>query len=100
MRLNPLVSGIAGLAMVSLATAQEKCGSEEPAPEAYKAAVGLRAAQRAEGISAGFLGKREEGLLITTYLHVVEDEAHRGFVTDTMINDQVHPSPRPIPQSH
>ncbi|TQN63956.1 Extracellular metalloprotease, partial [Colletotrichum shisoi] len=86
---RPLVAGTAGLAMVSLATAQEKCGSEEPAPEAYKAAVALRAAQRAEGIPAGLLSKREEGLLITTYLHVVEDKVHRRFITDTVINDQM-----------
>ncbi|GKT65753.1 metalloprotease 1 [Colletotrichum tofieldiae] len=85
-----LANTAAGLAMASLAAAQEKCGNEEPGPEAYQAAVGLRAAQRAEGLSASFLSKRTDGLLITTYLHVVEDEAHRGFVMDKMIDDQVH----------
>ncbi|KAK1976343.1 metalloprotease 1 [Colletotrichum cereale] len=90
MRLGSLLANAAaGLATASLAAAQEKYGSEDPAPEAYRAAVGLRAAQRAEGLSARFLAKRAEGLLVTTYLHVVEDEAHRGFVTDRMIDDQM-----------
>ncbi|KXH34201.1 metalloprotease 1 [Colletotrichum nymphaeae SA-01] len=89
MELKSLLMRCAGLATASLVLAQEKCGSEQPGPEAYGAAVALRAAQRAEGLSASFLHKRTEGLLVSTYLHVVEDEAHRGFVTDTMISDQM-----------
>ncbi|WDK22799.1 metalloprotease 1 [Colletotrichum graminicola] len=84
-----LANAAAVLEMASLAMAQEKCGSEEPGAEAYQAAVSLRAVQRAEGLSAYVLAKRAKGLLIMTYLHVVEDEAHRGFVTDKMIDDQM-----------
>ncbi|EFQ34649.1 metalloprotease MEP1 [Colletotrichum graminicola M1.001] len=73
-----LANAAAVLEMASLAMAQEKCGSEEPGAEAYQAAVSLRAVQRAEGLSAYVLAKRAKGLLIMTYLHVVEDEAHRG----------------------
>ncbi|KAK2007129.1 metalloprotease 1, partial [Colletotrichum eremochloae] len=80
---------VVGLATASLGVAQERCGSENPDLEAYRAAVSLRAAQRAEGVSGQFLARRAEGLLITTYLHVIEDEEHRGFVTDKMIDDQM-----------
>lgn len=95
MRLKALLRRCAGLGTASLVVAQEKCGSGQPGPEAYEAAVALRAAQRAEGLSPLFLHKRAEGLLVSTYLHVVEDEAHRGFVTDTMISDQVRRRPNP-----
>ncbi|KAK1580732.1 uncharacterized protein LY79DRAFT_691847 [Colletotrichum navitas] len=78
-----LANAAAGLAMT-----QEKYGSEEPGAEAYQTAVSLRTAQRAEGLSTQFLAKRAEGLLIMTYLHVVEDAAHRRFVTDKIIDDQ------------
>lgn len=77
---------LAGLAIVSQAAAREKCGSSEPEPEALEAAAGLRDAQRAEGA----LRRRDgEGLIITTYVHVVEDTQNAGFVTDGMITDQV-----------
>lgn len=80
---------LAGLALVSQAAgAVEKCGSGNPEPEAFEAAARLRDAQRAEG--DGLLYRRDgEGLLITTYVHVVEDTQHAGFVTDEMISDQV-----------
>lgn len=81
---------LAGLAIVSQAAAREKCGSSVPEPEALEAAAGLRDAQRAEGV----LQRRDgEGLLITTYVHVVEDTRNAGFVTDGMINDQVRARP-------
>lgn len=78
---------LAGLAIVSQAAAREKCGSSEPEPEALEAAARLRDARRAEGAP---LRRRDgEGLLITTYVHVVEDTRNAGFVTDGMITDQV-----------
>lgn len=80
---------LAGLAIVLQAAAREKCGSSEPEPEALEAAARLRDAQRAEGAP---LRRRDgEGLLITTYVHVVEDTQTAGFVTDGMITDQVRP---------
>lgn len=80
---------LAGLALMpQAARAVEKCGSGDPEPEALEAAARLRDAQRAEG--DGLLYRRDgEGLLITTYVHVVEDTQHAGFVTDVMISDQV-----------
>ncbi|KAK1624599.1 metalloprotease 1 [Colletotrichum phormii] len=89
MRLKPFLTRCACMATASPAMAQAECGSEQPGPEVYEAAVTLRAAQSADELSSLFLNKRAEGLLVSTYLHVVEDEAHRGFVTDTMINDQM-----------
>lgn len=80
------LANLAGLAFVSQAAAHEKCGSSDPEPEALEAAARLRDAQRAEGA----LQRRDgEGLLITTYVHVVEDAKNAGFVTDGMITDQV-----------
>lgn len=103
MRLGTLLANCAGLAPVFsqgvAAAAYDKCGSSYPAsypePEALEAAARLRDAQRAEGGVA--LRRRqddgeeeeEDGLLITTYVHVVEDQLRAGFVTDEMINDQV-----------
>ncbi|KAF6829291.1 metalloprotease 1 [Colletotrichum plurivorum] len=89
MKLKTVFANSARLAIVSRVAAQEKCGANIPEPEAVEAAWNLRAAHRAEGFSAGFLSKRAEGLLIPTYLHVVEDAAHAGFVTDKMIDDQM-----------
>lgn len=81
---------LAGLALVpQAARAVEKCGSGNPDPEALEAAARLRDAQRAEGGGALRHGRDGEGLLITTYVHVVEDTQHAGFVTDVMITDQV-----------
>lgn len=88
MKFGTILANCAGLALVSQsAVAYEKCGSSDPEPEALEAAARLRDAQRAEGA----VRRREdgEGLLITTYVHVVEDQAHTGFVTDGMITDQV-----------
>lgn len=86
MKFGTLFANLAGLALVSQASAREKCGSSYPEPEALEAAAGLRDAQRAEGI----LQRRDgEGLLIKTYVHVVEDTRNAGFVTDGMITDQV-----------
>lgn len=90
MKLGTLLVNSACLAFVSQAAANEKCGSSEPEPEALQAAAKLRDAQRAEGTpSRAALQRRDEGLLITTYVHVVEDQQHAGFVTDKMIDDQV-----------
>lgn len=89
MKFGTLLAHVAGgLALVSqAAAARDKCGSSDPEPEALEAAARLRDAQRAEGA----LRRRDdgEGLLITTYVHVVEDTANAGFVTDGMITDQV-----------
>lgn len=82
------LANLAGLAALvsQAAAAHEKCGSGDPEPEALEAAARLRDAQRAEGA----LRRRDgEGLLITTYVHVVEDTKNAGFVTDGMITDQV-----------
>ena len=90
---------LVALVLQTTAAAYEKCGSSDPEPEALEAAARLRDAQRAEG--AALQRRRDEdGLLITTYVHVVEDQQHAGFVTDGMITDQVrthisHPVPRP-----
>ncbi|KAJ0120080.1 metalloprotease mep1 [Diaporthe amygdali] len=90
MKLGALLVNSACLAFVSQAAANEKCGSSEPEPEALQAAAKLRDAQRAEGTpSRAALQRRDEGLLITTYVHVVEDQQHAGFVTDKMIDDQM-----------
>ncbi|KAL3299882.1 metalloprotease 1 [Colletotrichum asianum] len=80
MRLTTLLADSIALATIAHVTAQEECGSNFPEPEAIQAASSLRSAHRAEGFSSSFLGKRAEGLLIPTYLHVVEDEAHAGFM--------------------
>lgn len=86
MKFGTLLANFVGLALVSQAAAREKCGSSDPDPEALEAAARLRDAQRAEGA----LRRRDgEGLLITTYVHVVEDTKNAGFVTDGMITDQV-----------
>lgn len=88
MKFGTILANCAGLVLVSQsAVAYEKCGSSDPEPEALEAAARLRDAQRAEGA----VRRRQdgEGLLITTYVHVVEDQAHAGFVTDAMITDQV-----------
>lgn len=89
MKFGTLLANVAGgLALVSQAeAARDKCGSSDPEPEALEAAARLRDAQRAEGA----LRRRDdgEGLLITTYVHVVEDTANAGFVTDGMITDQM-----------
>lgn len=98
MKFGTLLANYAGLALVSRsAVAYEKCGSSDPEPEALEAAARLRDAQRAEGA----VRRREdgEGLLITTYVHVVEDQAHAGFVTDGMITDQVR-ARHPYTHSH
>lgn len=91
MKFGTLLANLAGLVVfVSPAAAGDKCGSSYPEPEALEAATRLRDAQRAEGA----LRRRRddgEGLLITTYVHVVEDTQHAGFVTDVMITDQVRP---------
>lgn len=91
MKLNTALTSLVRLAVVARVAAQEKCGANIPEPEAVEAAWNLRAAHRAEGFSAGFLSKRAEGLLVPTYLHVVEDAAHAGFITGKMIDDQVCP---------
>ncbi|KAF9873292.1 metalloprotease mep1 [Colletotrichum karsti] len=88
MKLQTFLTNYLGLAVVSQVAAQEQCGSNFPEPEAVEAASALRAAQRSQGFPSNFLGKRADGLLITTYLHVVEDEAHAGFVTEQMIDNQ------------
>lgn len=98
MKLGTLLANCAGLALglsPAVAAAYEKCGSSYPEPEALEAAARLRDAQRAEGGVAlrrqegGGGGGEEDGLLITTYVHVVEDQLRAGFVTDEMVNDQV-----------
>jgi len=90
MKFRTLLANCAGLALVSQAAfAHEKCGSSDPEPEALEAAARLRDAQRAEGSVLRRRDEGEEGLLITTYVHVVEDQQHAGFVTDVMITDQV-----------
>ncbi|CAI0647960.1 unnamed protein product [Colletotrichum noveboracense] len=86
MKLKTLFGDSIALANIARVTAQEKCGSNFPEPEAVQAASSLRSAHRAEGFSSSFLGKRAEGLLIPTYLHVVEDEAHAGNTSHT-VND-------------
>lgn len=70
---------------------QARCGSEAPEPEALSAGRNLQHLQRREDpdISYHALSKRDEGLLIPTYLHVVESEDKAGFVTDVMIDAQV-----------
>ncbi|KAF4916971.1 Extracellular metalloprotease [Colletotrichum viniferum] len=83
MRLKTLLTDSIALATIAHVTAQERCGSNFPEPEAVQAASSLRSAHRSEGFSSSFLGKRAEGLLIPTYLHVVEDEAHMRVLNET-----------------
>lgn len=90
MKFRTLLASYAGLALVSqAAVAYEKCGSSDPEAEALEAAAKLRDAQRAEGSALHRRDDVDEGLLITTYVHVVEDQQHAGFVTDGMVTDQV-----------
>jgi hypothetical protein len=94
MKFGTLFANFASLALVSqAAVASQKCGSTDPVPEALEAAAKLRDAQRTEGAGPR-RDVNEEGLLITTYVHVVEDQQHAGFVTDKMIADQIRiPTP-------
>ncbi|TDZ75029.1 Extracellular metalloprotease [Colletotrichum trifolii] len=86
--LNVFISSV-GFILFSRAAGLDNCGSSNPEPEVIEAASIMRDAHRSEGFSASFLGKRAEGLVVSTHPHVVEDEAHAGFVTDKMISDQM-----------
>ncbi|TEA17751.1 Extracellular metalloprotease [Colletotrichum sidae] len=89
MKLLSVFISSAGLILLARAAGLDNCGSSNPEPEVIEAASIMRDAHRSEDFSASFLGKRAEGLVVSTHLHVVEDEAHAGFVTDKMISDQM-----------
>lgn len=65
-----------------------QCGSEKPAPEALVAARRLHAEHEAAQ-NAGLSKRADDGLVISTYLHVVETQAEAGYVTYAMLEDQV-----------
>ncbi|RSM18329.1 hypothetical protein CDV31_002848 [Fusarium ambrosium] len=91
MELKGLLAAFLAASSFPLGLAQHQCGSVRPAREAVKAARSMRAAQRAEASNdqPSTLERRAEGLIISTYLHVVESEAQAGFVTDQMLADQM-----------
>ncbi|KAF4460336.1 metalloprotease 1 [Fusarium albosuccineum] len=91
MELKSILASLFAAALAGQVAAQGQCGSARPASEAVKAARAMRSAQRAEESNEkrSIVSKRAEGLIIPTYLHVVESEEQAGFVTDKMLDDQM-----------
>ncbi|KAL6360586.1 hypothetical protein LRP88_06292 [Fusarium phalaenopsidis] len=73
MELKGLLAALFAASSLSLGLAQHQCGSRA----------------EASNDQPSTLSRRAEGLIISTYLHVVESEAQAGFVTDQMLADQV-----------
>lgn len=91
MHLTKLIAASHLLAVAQAVTPPyEQCDSYSPPEEALEAARHLQEGEHlSQSQSASQRRSRSEGLIIPTYLHVVESEELAGFVTDKMLNDQV-----------
>jgi formate-dependent phosphoribosylglycinamide formyltransferase (GAR transformylase) len=71
------------------------CGSTNPPEEALEAAQSLGIGKRdiSTHSRSSAYRQREKGIVIPTYLHVIESKKKAGTVTDKMINDQVRDNP-------
>jgi hypothetical protein len=72
-------------------SAYKQCGSELADPASLEVSKKLRNTQRVESSDLGSQSThlRTDGLLIPTYLHVIESQDKAGFVTDGMLDAQV-----------
>ncbi|EXL39338.1 hypothetical protein FOCG_18055 [Fusarium oxysporum f. sp. radicis-lycopersici 26381] len=71
--------------------ASRHCGSHYAPEAAIRAAKSLKLEKRSRGGHAQLLGsyKRPEGLVIPTYLHVIESKKKAGFVKQQWLYDQM-----------
>lgn len=84
--------------LFSVPTALGWCGSVDPPAEVVAASLKMRdvSLTRKSHLRRNFLAKRNDTLVITTYVHIIESEALAGFVTDKMLYDQAsHPPSLP-----
>ncbi|KAJ4122815.1 hypothetical protein NW768_010260 [Fusarium equiseti] len=91
MKLQISIVSFLSLSASASSLASNFCGSSSPPQEALEAAQSVDMGKRDISIEDGSSKHRQQkkGLVISTYLHVIESKKKAGTVTDKMINDQM-----------
>ncbi|RSL49190.1 hypothetical protein CEP54_012575 [Fusarium duplospermum] len=70
----------------------QPCGSGNPPDETLEAARSLTKRHASTESRSATSQHVSKGIVVPTYLHVIESKKKAGLVTDEMLHDQVSPS--------